>query len=757
MDRFGLGSAMNIRRCGFSVVAALLAWVAFCGNIHAGPLVGLVIGNNSYRSFPKLDKAVNDARSIRQELDARGFDVVYVENGDRRATLASIDRFVEKLDSNSTAVVFYAGHGMEIDGFNYVIPIDLPKPVGDQAAQIAEYSINQTVLISRISSKKPKFTLAVFDACRSILPRKRSMEGGRRGLAPPSGDASGVMIVYSAGSGQEALDGLSSPDPDPNGLFTREFLKAIRVPGKTVQEVINQTKISVFSQAQKVPHDQIPAVYDQSIGGSDFVFTPGKRGIGPEAEKLQNELEAAKAEMERLRQQAADAQTAQHTAEQARKDAERRKAAATDIPIKRAESTFEECANCAKDSTLDSTPQGVIYRELVTTGFGVDPGDAIVNGLELALSQINGQRLATSVTSEIRASTSSNGVAQLSDSFKRDIEKETRGIVRSYTILASGTDSGGRYFTKMRVVIPFYNRSAQLNRVKLAVAPALMDLGLDRNPEARDFANSVSTELEAYLTQTRKFAMLDRNFNSQTARELKRLIDPGVPIEESVRLGVRIGTDYLVILSLREFEYGSQSEQRVSGRVVERISAPVSLDIRVIDIATAQIKFATSYHHPGQLPRGKTLSEFALNVGADLGEMINFAIYPIAVVGISSDRSLILNQGGDTLEVGRQFELVSLGAEAFDPYTRESLGPIETEIGRVEIKGVTAKTSSARLISGRLPTGVPVTSLRLRPLSDDDDEEGQGDVAPAPKLPETRRESAPARPDVKKKFNFDDW
>jgi hypothetical protein len=153
--------------------------------------------------------------------------------------------------------------------------------------------------------------------------------------------------------------------------------------------------------------------------------------------------------------------------------------------------------------------------------------------------------------------------------------------------------------------------------------------------------------------------------------------------------------------------------------------------------------------------RGKTLSEFALNVGADLGEMINFAIYPIAVVGISSDRSLILNQGGDTLEVGRQFELVSLGAEAFDPYTRESLGPIETEIGRVEIKGVTAKTSSARLISGRLATGVPVTSLRLRPLSDDD-EESQGEVAPAPKLPETRRESAPARPDVKKKFNFDD-
>jgi len=111
----------------------------------------------------------------------------------------------------------------------------------------------------------------------------------------------------------------------------------------------------------------------------------------------------------------------------------------------------------------------------------------------------------------------------------------------------------------------------------------------------------------------------------------------------------------------------------------------------------------------------------------------------------------------DTLEVGRQFGLVSLGAEAFDPYTRESLGAIETEIGRVEIKGVSAKTSSARLISGRLPTGVAVTSLRLRLLSDDEDEDGERDVAPAPKSSETRRESPTGRSDVKGKFNFDDW
>jgi len=748
---------MSIRRGGFSFVVALLTWVAFYGSASAGQLVGLVIGNDNYRSVDKLEKAVNDAQSVRRELASRGFDVVYLENADRRAMYAGIDQFIEKLNPNSTAVIFYAGHGVEIDGFNYILPIDVTKPVGDQVTQVAESSINETVLISRVSNKKPKFTLAVFDACRTPLKRRtRSLAGGERGLAPPSGDASGVMIVYSAGSGQAALDGISSPDPDPNGLFTREFLKAIRVPGQTVQEVVNQTRVSVYSQAKTINHDQTPAVYDQSLGGADFIFTPGKRGAGPEAIKLQNELEVAKAEMERLRQQAADAQMAQNAAEKARKESVRTNPGDTTAKTQRIERSSEDCINCTNDSRRDATPSGVVYREVMTNGFGVDPGDAIVNGLELALSQINGQRLTTSVTSQIRASSSASGGSQLNESFQRNLEKETRGVIKSYTVLESGIDVGARYFSKMRVVVPVYNRSGQLNRLKLAVASVLTDARLERDPAAREFASAVSAELEAYLTQSRKFAMLDRNFGSETGRELQRLADPGVPIEESVRLGARIGTDYLVILSLRKFEYESQLAQRISGRMVERISAPVSLDIRVIDIATAQIKFATSYHHPGQLPRGKTLSEFALNVGADLGEMINFAIYPIAVVGISSDRSLILNQGGDTLEVGRQFELVSLGAEAFDPYTRESLGPIETEIGRVEIKGVTAKTSSARLISGRLATGVPVTSLRLRPLSDDD-EESQGEVAPAPKLPETRRESAPARPDVKKKFNFDDW
>jgi len=749
---------MNVRQCGFTLVALLLTWFSLCVNASAGQLVGLVIGNDNYRAVAKLEKAVSDARSMRQELVSRGFDVVYLENADRRATNAAIDQFVEKLNSNSTAVIFYAGHGVEIDGFNYILPIDVVKPIGDQISQVAESSINETVLISRISNKKPKFTLAVFDACRAPLrSRTRSLAGGTRGLAPPSGDASGVMIVYSAGSGQEALDGIDSPDPDPNGLFTREFLKAIRAPGQTVQEAINQTRVSVYSQAKKINHDQTPAVYDQSLGGADFIFTPGKRGVGPEAMKLQSELEVAKAEMERLRQEAADAKMAQHAAEQARKESVQTSQTDTTARAQRAERAPQNCANCTSESSRDATQSGVVNREVVTNGVGVDPGDAIVNGLELALSQINGQRLTTSVTSQIRSGTSANGTSQLNEFFQRNLEKETRGVIKSYTILESGVDAGARYFSKMRVVIPVYNRSVQLNRLKLVVAPVSMEAKLDRNQAAREFAGAVSTELEAYLTQSRKFAMLDRNFDNATSRELKRLNDPSVPIEESVRLGVRIGTDYLVVLSLREFEFESQSEQRISGRVVERINAPVSLDVRVIDIASAQIKFAQSYHHPGRLPRNQTLNQFALNVGADLGEIINFAIYPIAVVGVSSDRSLILNQGGDTVEVGRQFGLVSLGAEAFDPYTRESLGAIETEIGRVEIKGVSAKTSSARLISGRLPTGVAVTSLRLRLLSDDEDEDGERDVAPAPKYSETRRESPTGRSDVKGKFNFDDW
>ena len=98
--------------------------------------------------------------------------------------------------------------------------------------------------------------------------------------------------------------------------------------------------------------------------------------------------------------------------------------------------------------------------------------------------------------------------------------------------------------------------------------------------------------------------------------------------------------------------------------------------------------------------------------------MISTAIYPIAVVS-GSETEVTLNQGGETVQVGRVYRLVSLGRNLQDPYTRESLGPEEREVARVEVTGVTDRTASARVVSGRLPQPIKSGALLARVLPEE--------------------------------------
>ena len=114
-----------------------------------------------------------------------------------------------------------------------------------------------------------KFTLAVIDACRNNpFPNKGRAIGGR-GLAPTSA-ATGQMIMFSAGTGQQALDRLGDQDKERNGLFTRIFAKEMLKPGLSVDRVLRNVRNEVVRLAKTVGHEQTPALYDQAIG--EFYF-----------------------------------------------------------------------------------------------------------------------------------------------------------------------------------------------------------------------------------------------------------------------------------------------------------------------------------------------------------------------------------------------------------------------------------------------------------------------------------------------------
>ena len=236
--------------------------------------VALIIGNNEYRYVTGLNNAVADARAMKRALEERGFQVVYRENATRRATYDAIEEFLGKLSTDAVGMVYFSGHGVQISSANFLIPTDLQA---EKESDVAHDGINLGDLLDRMAQVQPRFSLVVIDACRDnpFKSTGRSI-GSSKGLAPPISNAEGVMVVYAAGANQQALDRLSAKDTDPNGLFTREFIKALRKPGLNVQDMISEIKLAVIQQAKSVGHVQTPAIYDQSVG--TFVFSEG-RGV----------------------------------------------------------------------------------------------------------------------------------------------------------------------------------------------------------------------------------------------------------------------------------------------------------------------------------------------------------------------------------------------------------------------------------------------------------------------------------------------
>ena len=360
----------------------------------------------------------------------------------------------------------------------------------------------------------------------------------------------------------------------------------------------------------------------------------------------------------------------------------------------------------------------IVYREVVAMGNGGDPSAAMVDAIESAIGQVGGMKMSSATSMAMSEATRGN-TTTLEQDFKQNIERLTRGVVKSYSVLESGTSPGsGRAFVKIKAVIPTYKQSEQLQRLKIAVTPLSVVGSASGRPDAVNFAESVSSALEAYLTQTRKFAMIDRRYSDTSSRELARVNSRDAPIEETVKVGMRVGADYMVLAALKEFAALKVQQQRATGRVVSRMSAPVSIDVRVLDITTGQIKFAQTYFNPGRLQSNMSLSQYAADIGNDIGQVINMAIYPIAVVSANGGQ-VTLSQGGETVQVGRVYRLVSLGQNLVDPYTQESLGQEEKEVARVEIISVTDRTSTAKVVSGNLPASVEPGSVLARILPDE--------------------------------------
>ncbi len=230
--------------------------------------VALVIGNSAYKDAP-LRNPVNDARDMAAALRKLGFDVIEKTNVTQKEMNRAIVQFGEKLRADTIALFYYAGHGMQVKGKNYLIPVD---------AQIrSEASVRvETVDVDGVLDQLTvsPLNIVILDACRNnpFERRFRSLGGGLAQMDAPKGS----LIAYSTAPGKTAADGESR-----NGLYTQELLKHLQTPGLPLEAVFKRVRIGVMAASGEA---QTP--WETSSLTGDFYFRPAAGGTPAAAQQV---------------------------------------------------------------------------------------------------------------------------------------------------------------------------------------------------------------------------------------------------------------------------------------------------------------------------------------------------------------------------------------------------------------------------------------------------------------------------------------
>lgn len=263
---------------------ALLACFFLIGTAQAANPAGerrlaLVIGNAAYDRNP-LENPINDARAMADALGKLGFRVRKLENASLRQMDEAVRDFGEDLAKGGAGLFFYAGHGMQVKGSNYLIPIgELPKDEDD----VPYKAFNADMLLDRMETAGNPINIVILDACRDnpFVKRKSRSVGG--GLAQMNA-GKGTLIAFATAPGKTASDGSGN-----NGLFTEHFLRTVKQPGLKVEDVFKRVRAGVEKDSGGA---QIP--WENTSLTGDFYFInpePGQQAVMQTTDEATIELE----------------------------------------------------------------------------------------------------------------------------------------------------------------------------------------------------------------------------------------------------------------------------------------------------------------------------------------------------------------------------------------------------------------------------------------------------------------------------------
>lgn len=258
--------SMDGRFARARLLAFGLAVIAFMSTAFAAPLqpaqYALVIGNASYTQRP-LANPRNDAQLMANTLKKLGFKVTQGHDLDRKGLFASVNAFTESLPEGAVAMVYYAGHGMQINGANYLLPTDLTLTSEQGSAQRA---FPLEILMDKLGSARSAVNIVVLDACRDnpFQPPARYRSYAQLGLARVS-SPQGMIVAYSTAPGQQAADGAGRG----NSLYTETLAAEMQKPGLSIERILK----NVTERIRKKTFDDQQPWYGISLV-DDYYFVP---------------------------------------------------------------------------------------------------------------------------------------------------------------------------------------------------------------------------------------------------------------------------------------------------------------------------------------------------------------------------------------------------------------------------------------------------------------------------------------------------
>lgn len=344
----------------------------------------------------------------------------------------------------------------------------------------------------------------------------------------------------------------------------------------------------------------------------------------------------------------------------------------------------------------------ITYVEKQVVGIGENYKMALRDAIREAISQVNGVTQETNSlikTIEKTISENENEDNFSSTDFQETIKEKSKGSVKSYEILNQSKNLDGLYEVEIKAIIAKFTLSKDAKRKRIAILPFRQTIESSSIDPTRA-TRLLNQSLTNYLVQTRKFTVLDRDFDSEVLSELANL-DESSNIEDQAKIGQKLFADYILVGRLETFDVQEKEKKYLTSDLTKKvINGKINFNYRVIDVPTKQIKYASKIREEINLNKQKQpVSFFTEQSSMKIGEEILYAIYPILIEKIKGDIAY-LGQGGMQIEIGDIYDIYEMSDEVIvDSRTGEKLGKMEFKVGEAEIIDKNSKFSVARINS----------------------------------------------------------